>query len=319
MNLDSYSPDNNFGNIWIEVMSFEHVEVSAQELERILLRPATKWNEECRYLISIDENGCESVEYARKQFKECGKVDKLERYFTLTGIIFCREQYDWLMKKVMELKNKYWEGGFWVDSIGRRKRVVFHSHEIRKHTGPFSLLKGDEFESFVSDLTSLFISLRGRSCIISVTVDKQFGVMLYGDKMNNCYNHAVSLLLERFCFFLNRRSEMHGKDYKGMVVFESRGKDADESVREAIRKMIVLGNNYNRNRLFFDRIDSVGFLKKYSDDYQKSHFTIELADLVSYPIYKFVRDKMKNEPFIAIEPLLDNFPSYTSYGLKVFP
>lgn len=299
-------------------MSFESIEVSIHELERIFKR-VTRWSENCRYMISIDENGSEGIEYARSKIASTGSVDKLERYFTLTGIIFCRDQYYWLMSQVMELKRKYWNDGFWVDKTGLRRRVVFHSHDIRKHTGPFSLLNSVDHDAFLVDLTNLITALRGRSCVISITIDKQVGIKNYGSRMYNSYNLAVSLLLERYCFFLNRRSKRDNIEYKGMVVFESRGRDADDRVRSAIRHMISLGNNHNENKLFFDRIESVGFLRKYTDDYQKSHFTLELADIVSYPIYQHVRDGVRSVPFDVIEPLFDCYPTYRNNGLKVFP
>jgi hypothetical protein len=299
-------------------MSFDRIDVGGEQLEKIFER-VNRWSEDCRYLISIDENGTENIEHVKSQLRRNGIVDKIDRFFTLTGIILCREQYHPIMKQVMDIKKKYWDGGFWEDKSGQSRRVVFHSHDIRKHNGPYSLLKNSAYSSFINDVSSLIISLRGKSCIISITIDKQASLELYGNDMYNSYNQAVSLLLERFCFFLNKRSQAHKREYKGTVIFESRGRDADERVRNAIRAMIIRGNNFNNNKLFFDRINSVGFLRKYTNDYQKSHFTLELADLVSYPIYQYVRDGIKRRPFEELEPLLDRFPNYTNYGLKIFP
>ena len=46
---------------------------------------------------------------------------------------------------------------------------------------------------------------------------------------------------------------------------------------------------------------------------------LELADLCSYPIHKFVKYNKKDKAFLAIENKIDCFPNYINKGLKIFP
>ena len=97
-------------------------------------------NKDIDYVMYIDENGSSSnLTYILKQISNKKEISEDDKYFTITGCIFTKDEYLNSKKIIKDLKNKYWNNGMFFDNkSNREKAVCFHSREIRKHDNCFN-------------------------------------------------------------------------------------------------------------------------------------------------------------------------------------
>lgn len=112
------------------------------------------------YVMCIDENGSSNLTYVLKQISNEKEIGEDDKYFTITGCIFTKEEYMNSKKIIKLLKSKYWENGMFYDSkLKREKAVCFHSRDIRKHNNCFndSIINYNEF---MTDLTNTMKNIK---------------------------------------------------------------------------------------------------------------------------------------------------------------
>ena len=68
-----------------------------------------------------------------------------------------------------------------------------------------------------------------------------------------------------------------------------------------------------------DRILGIYFNPKWNQGYDNTFSGLEIADLTSYPIHKYIRNNKKDKAFLALENKIDKYPDYINKGIKVFP
>lgn len=76
------------------------------------------------YVMCIDENGSSNLTYVLKQISNEKEIGEDDKYFTITGCIFTKEEYMNSKKIIKLLKNKYWENGMFYDSKLKREKAV---------------------------------------------------------------------------------------------------------------------------------------------------------------------------------------------------
>lgn len=271
------------------------------------------WSEEIDYIIFFDENGSPDYKSIRKQIKNNVKINDSNRYFTLTGCIISRDEFPEVRKAILEIKNKYWENGmFYYEKWKEKRRVCFHSREIRHMTPPFS---NDiiDYNLFMSDLTN-FIKNCNMS-IISSTIDKQKMIERYRNNAIHPYELSISFILERVSkYYL----EKEGKN--AALIFESRGKKEDKFLLQHMINMIEHGTNYVDAK-HFKNIVGIYFNNKWCHkaNNEKTYIGLEIADLCSYPIFRYTIDYKKSPPFKIIEDKIYGQPDYWGKGIKKFP
>jgi hypothetical protein len=221
-----------------------------------------------------------------------------------------RDDFPRFKDDITSVKMGHWDDGKYQYK-GRLKRVVFHSREIRKKEGPFEASQIN-YGSFMTDLSSLID--RTPFITFSSSIDKVRHVAQYSRNAYHVYNLCMNFIVERYCRFLN----MKGKN--GIILLESRGKKEDHKLLEYLVSLINNGNNFHQAS-HFRNIKGVYFNPKWSKshDDQLSFPILELADLVSFPIYKHVRTEKKDMAFEVVEKKLHAYPYYNGYGLKKFP
>ena len=71
----------------------------------------------------------------------------------------------------------------------------------------------------------------------------------------------------------------------------------------------------------FSKIKGVYFNPKWSEEAhcQKSYWSLEIADVCSYPIHKYLCYDKKDPAFLVVEKKLRCYPRYIGRGLKIFP
>lgn len=258
-------------------------------------------------MMAIDENGISDLKHVKKQVRDRKLVSPDQKYFTVTGAIFDMNEYARLRDNLTSIKFKYWENGECLYN-GSLKRVHFHSREIRKRRYPFDI---DEYESFLSDLTHLIQNTS--ISIITSTIDKERHVQQYRYPAET-YSLSMMFVIERYAYFLRDQN----KD--GFIMLESRGKKEDKKLHAFIVDVLRYGTDYKKP-IFFSNIKGVYFNSKWSkqDNDKKSYVGLELADLISYPIYRAFAHGAKGKDYKIIEPKIYGYPYIHGKGLKVFP
>ena len=255
------------------------------------------WNKGIDYAMFIDENGNSSkINSVFKSITNNKEVDENDRYFTITGCIFTKNDYKKTTDEIEDLKEKYWVNGKYYDTGTKTDRYVcFHSREIRRHDKAFND-KIINHDNFMKDLTNV---LENINCtIISVTVD----LVEYLKKgyLQNVYELAFDLLLERYIYATKNNK-------KGILMLEARRKNED---RELLNHITNIIDNTGRNKIscneLNEKIKGVYFNPKWNDEYTRTFTGLEIADLFSYPIHQYVKYNKLNPAFEVLKFKIGN-------------
>lgn len=268
-----------------------------------------KWPEGIDYTMFIDENGDSNLSFVKKQQKKGMAINDNDKYFSITGCVIGKEQFTSIRQQILDLKYKYWEDGKYnYGSV--TKRVCFHSSEIRGRKGPFSENIID-YNAFIMSLSDFMEDLP--TVIFSSIIDKDRHCRKYHDPIHP-YNLCLDFILERFVKFYLKHNE------KAIIILEARGKKEDKYILEHLKNLFDNGTSYAHPDLF-KKIKGVYFNPKWckKSNEQKSYFGLECSDLLSYPIYKYVKYGIKDKSFSTLENKIYGYPNYISYGLKKFP
>ena len=149
------------------------------------------------YIMCIDEDGSSSnLTYVLKQISNEKELSEDDKYFTITGCIFTKEEYLNSKKLIKLLKNKYWVNGMFYDiKTNEQKAVCFHSRDIRKHNNCFndSIINYNEF---IVDLSNTMKDIQCKIISISINLYEY----LKKGYTHNVYNVAFDFLLERYIY-----------------------------------------------------------------------------------------------------------------------
>ena len=99
------------------------------------------------YIVCFDENG--SSANLKRIAKLCQKGKPIPdeiRYFTLTGCLFSKDDFQTAAFLLRILKKQYWRN--------EEKDVLFHSRDIRKKDKHF-FLPDNQYESFIQSLSAV--------------------------------------------------------------------------------------------------------------------------------------------------------------------
>ena len=262
------------------------------------------------YVMCIDENGSSSnLTYVLKQISNEKELSEDDKYFTITGCIFTKKQYLDSKKLIKTLKNKYWNNGVFYDTkLSKEKAVCFHSRDIRKHDNCFN----DSIINYYEFMLDLSNTMKDIQCkIISISINLY--EYLKKGYTHNVYNVAFDFLLERYIYETENKK-------KGIIMLEARGKDEDKELLEHISKVInKTGTKQISNRELKSKIRGVYFNPKWNEEYSSTYVGLEITDLFSYPIHKFVKRNTKDKAFLIFEDKIVGYPNYKNKGIKTFP
>lgn len=260
------------------------------------------------YIMCIDENGSSAnLTYVLKQILNEKELSDDDKYFTITGCIFTKEEYIYSKKLIKLLKNKYWNNGEFYDAK-TKKAVCFHSRDIRKHNGCFNE-NVINYTEFMVDLSDTMKDIKCK--IISI------GINLYEylkkGYTHNVYNVAFDFLLERYIYDTENNK-------KGIIMLEARGKAEDKELLKHISKVINhTGTKKISSKELKNKIDGVYFNPKWNEEYSSTYVGLEITDLFSYPIHKYIKRNTKDKAFLIFEDKIVGYPNYKNKGIKLFP
>ena len=270
----------------------------------------TKWGSDIDYFMFVDENGSAGrITNIFQKITNGLTINDDEKFFTITGCIFTKEEMKNYNISIKKLKNKYWNKGMYFDNKYKEYRYVcFHSREIRRHDNAFND-KLINHSQFTNDLTDL---LKNTNCIIiSITIDLE--EYLRQGYLHNVYETAFDFLLERYIYAT--------KNYKkGIIMLEARGKDEDKKLLKHIYDVInIRGRKNITTQELNSKIAGVYFNPKWSEKYDSTYIGLEIVDLFSYPIHQYVKYKKENPAFEVLKTKLDGYPNFINKGIKIFP
>lgn len=262
-----------------------------------------------KWIVGIDESGNPNLKQVEKALKNKKPANDSERHFVVTACMLDVNEFENCRDAVMEVKHKYWQDAL-HDYKGKKKRICFHSSEIRGRKYGFSP-NIIEYNDFMEDLSECLSNLPLK--IFSSHINKERHVRKY-KYPEHPYNLCVKFILERI---LRNISE----DEKCVIVLESRGKKEDNLLLNQIKELIDNRAYYESTTSSFKKISGVYFNPKWSKGELelKSYWVLELADLYAYPIYKYLAHGKEDKSFEVLKPKIYGYPNIKGYGLKSFP
>lgn len=242
-------------------------------------------------IMFLDESGDHSLD----------KIDKSYPVFVLAGCIFEIDVYNALIEpEIDKLKLKH---------FGSRD-IILRSYDIRKQRGQFSALVDlNTRKSFLGDLHKLILELN--FTVIAAVIDKDRLKNNYSKPLNP-YTLCLQFIMERFLMFLGQKAD------SGIMRIESRETHNDQVLAEVYEQFRSKGNNMFKPDEIRRKLLDLSFNQK-----NQNITGHQIADLVAYPIGRYVLDPQKdNPPFTIIEKKFHRkkgMIGYLNYGLKIFP
>ena len=241
-------------------------------------------------LLFLDESGDHGLVNVDPQFP----------VFALCGILVSDTAYVTIDSATRELKRKFWG----------EKKVILHSRDIRKCEKEFQILFDEAIKrSFYTEINKLVSD--SEYTIIASAINKENHIKQYGKLASDVYEISLSFIIERSVFFLD---DWRSGNRQLRIVIERRGRKEDGQLQEHFQRLCSRGTGY----VTADRIRAYGMnieFRSKSDDVNG----LQLADLVAYPIARYVLDpKRANPAFDVLEPKI-YVKNGRRYGLKVFP
>lgn len=211
-----------------------------------------------KYRIYIDETGNSDLR---------SSDDPNHRYLGLTGIIMDLGHVEKIVHPEMEaLKKRYFFSH--VD-----EPVIFHRKEMLNKKPPFHPLADTETEARFND-ELLFLLARWEYTVISVLIDKKAHNDMYLTWKFDPYHYCLSVMLERFCFFLEGCNEV------GDVMIESRGGKEDRRLKSSFSRLYQEGTEY----ISGDRFRKVFTSKELKVKPKANNISgLQLADMLAHP------------------------------------
>ena len=229
------------------------------------------WSSNVDYVMFVDENGNSDIRDILKFISKNQEIDINNNFFTVTGVIFTKQQYFIAKKKINELKLKYWENGNYLYNQSYKK-VCFHSREIRRKMGAFDK-KLINYDNFMNDLSKLIEKLNYK--IISITINKKEYLLKH--YQFNTYNTAMCFLLQRYIYAMPNNCN-------GLIMLEARGKDEDYILLNEMKHIIFeTGIKDISPEELKKKIAGIYFNPKWNNLYDDTFSGLEIADLSSYP------------------------------------
>lgn len=243
-----------------------------------------------KYYLFIDESGDHGLV----------KLDASFPVFLLCGLLTSEENYIAIKDEINAVKNHFWG----------QKQVVLHSRDIRKCEKEFQILLDLNIKSkFYERINKVIETSKYR--ILASAIHKSKYIKTYGKLSNDVYELGLSFIIERAIFSLD---EVKGVNKQLEIIIEKRGKKEDKQLEEHFQRLIARGTGF----VAAERLQEVQ-LKITFRDKKENINGLQLADLIAYPIARYVIEpKRANPAFDKLEPKIYKKKG-KRYGLKVFP
>ena len=256
------------------------------------------WGKNFDIAMFVDENNTDTLKHIDKKLKNKQKIDKTEKYFTLTGCFIDKKNYVKLKDEFEFIKFKYWnDAEFYYKNKDEKCKVCFHSREIRMRQNAFNM-PDKPYKNFLEDLTGVIQNIKFRVITVNIDLEK----LIKKKKEVVIYEYAFEKLIRKFYESLKGNQ-------KGIIIMEARGKKEDRNLHKYAVNLI--------EDLYEHKIKGIYFNSKWNKNNSVTYSGLELADLCTYPIHKNVRDERQDFAFKAFR---NKIVAYEENGkIKRFP
>ena len=236
------------------------------------------------YIIYADESGDHSMD----------DVNKLYPAFVLAFCVFSKKTY--LEEVIQHIKR--FKFTFWGHDL-----TVLHSSKLRKRLDDFQFLHDQVVRAnFINELN--YSIDRSPFEIVSMAIDKRY--LKEQSQPCNPYELSLEHCIEEIYQFLRDKNQYHKLTH---IIIESRGKKEDDELQIAFQKIIEMRNAWQNTHP----------LKLCFADKKTNSIGLQIADLVAYPIGRFlINPEQDNPAFKIIEKKLRMYPEYHGNGFKIF-
>jgi hypothetical protein len=227
-------------------------------------------------------------------------IDENFPVFVLCGVLISEESYTRLSEEMSTIKEHFW----------RRKKVILHSRDIRKCEKEFQVLFDINVkQKFYKRINSMINA--GDYTIIASAIHKDKHIKKYGKLAQNIYEISLSFVIERAMFALDDK-QVQSDSLK--IIIEKRGKTEDNKLKDYFNKLLQRGTGYiDKNRMLRHNLE-IEFRDK-----KENIEGLQLADLLAYPIARYVLDKQRANPAYDLLEAKFYYRDGKNYGLKEFP
>jgi len=245
--------------------------------------------EPIKYYLFIDESGDHGLV----------NLDASFPVFVLCAMLTSEDNYFVMRDRINLMKRNFWGN----------KDVILHSRDIRKCDKEFQVLFDLELKrQFYEQLNEIMLNSAYR--IISSAINKSKYIKTYGKPSNDVYELSLSFIIERAIFSLD---EKQGEKQLEIVI-ERRGPKEDKKLDEHFQRLLSRGTSY----VSAERLKQIN-TKIIFKNKQQNINGLQMADLIAYPIARYVIDKNRANPaFEVIENHIYR-KGGKRYGLKIFP
>ena len=144
--------------------------------------------------------------------------------------------------------------------------------------------------------------------VFASAIRKDRYIRKYGKLSNDVYELALSFIVERTVFYIDTLTDENTQLH---IIIEKRGKKEDKKLQEHFQRLMARGTGY----VSAARLKELNIKITFRDKKENVN-GLQLADLLAYPIARYVIDNNRANP--AFDLLAPNF--YTKngkrYGLK---
>ncbi|MDG2433800.1 DUF3800 domain-containing protein [Flavobacterium sp.] len=243
-----------------------------------------------KYYLFIDESGDHGLVTLDASFP----------VFLLCGLICSADNYTLTKEAINAIKKEFWQN----------KEVILHSRDIRKCEKEFQILFDLELKrNFYNKINAVIENSKYR--ILASAINKKKSIKTYGKLSNDVYELALSFIIERAIFCLDEIKEVH-KHLE--IIIEKRGKKEDKKLEEHFQRLIARGTAY----VSAERLVEVA-LKITFKDKKENINGLQLADLIAYPIARYVIEPKRANPAFEVLEKKIYMKNGRRYGLKIFP
>jgi hypothetical protein len=241
------------------------------------------------YIFFIDESGDHGLT----------KVDTDFPVFLLCGVLLNEEDYEAIRMSINALKNSIWGS----------KEVIFHSRDIRKCEKEFQKLFDLELKAkFYEELNKIIAC--SPYTIIASAIQKDRFIEQFGKLQDDVYEVALSFVIEQAIMALKRKDE----EATLSIIIEKRGKREDKKLDDHFQRIVGKGTGRLSAEEIAKHSPTFTFKNK-----KENINGLQLADLVAYPIARFVIEPNRANPaFDVLEPNIYRTDGGLE-GLRIYP
>ncbi len=242
-----------------------------------------------KYFLFLDESGDHGLT----------KPDPDFPVFLLCGVLTTEENYEIIRKEINKLKESIWGN----------KTVIFHSRDIRKCEKEFQkLFDLDLKKKFYEGINSIVSG--SDYTIVASAIRKNAFIEKFGKLQEDVYEIALSFVIEQAIVILSETDP--GAELS--IVIERRGQREDKQLDDHFQRLCARGTG----KLTAEQLHAVSPTFTFRNKKENVN-GIQLADLVAYPIARYVIEPERANPaFEVLEHKIYRINGNLD-GLKIYP